>query len=55
MRVSGLLALVAALSLSLSACMRSGLAPGKTGEQAASVNMQLSIEYMKLGKLGSSR
>ncbi|HEY3657920.1 MAG TPA: type IV pilus biogenesis/stability protein PilW [Steroidobacteraceae bacterium] len=55
MRVSGLLALVAALSLSLPACMRSGLAPGKTGEQAASVNMQLSIEYMKLGKLGSSR
>jgi len=55
MRISGLLALVAALSLSLSACMRSGLAPGKTGEQAASINMQLAIEYMKLGKLGSSR
>ena len=39
----------------LSGCMHSGLAPGKTGSQAAVVNMQLAIEYMKLGKLADSR
>jgi type IV pilus assembly protein PilF len=33
----------------------SGLAPGKTAAQAASVNVQLAIEYMKLGKLSDSR
>ena len=36
-------------------CMRSGLAPGKSGAQAAGVNVQLAIEYLKLGKLGDSR
>jgi type IV pilus assembly protein PilF len=36
-------------------CMHSGLAPGKTGAQAASINVQLAIEYLKLGKLGDSR
>jgi type IV pilus assembly protein PilF len=46
---------VALLSLSLSACVRTGLAPGKTAAQAAKVNMQLAIEYMKLGKLAASR
>ncbi|MEA3134928.1 MAG: type pilus assembly protein PilF [Gammaproteobacteria bacterium] len=46
---------VAMLSLSLSACVKSGLAPGRTRAQAAKVNIQLAIEYMKLGKLTSSR
>ncbi len=54
MRVRGLFAglMMAALC---AGCMRSGLAPGKTGAQAASVNIQLAIEYMKIGKLGDSR
>jgi type IV pilus assembly protein PilF len=39
----------------LCACVHSGLAPGKTGEQAAAVNVQLAIEYMKIGKLGPAR
>jgi type IV pilus assembly protein PilF len=48
--------LAAALALTASAgCMHSGLAPGKTGAQAASINVQLAIEYLKLGKLGDSR
>lgn len=56
MRMGGLLALaVLMLDLSLSACVHSGLAPGKTGAQAASVNTQLAIEYMRLGKMGDSR
>jgi type IV pilus assembly protein PilF len=48
-------AAVVLLSGSLAACMSTGLAPGKTPTQAANVNMQLAIEYMKLGKLASSR
>jgi type IV pilus assembly protein PilF len=55
MKQSGSMLAVVLLGLSLSACMNTGLAPGKTAAEAASVNMQLAIEYMKLGKLGSSR
>jgi type IV pilus assembly protein PilF len=48
--------LASVLVLALNAgCMHSGLAPGKTGAQAAGVNVQLAIEYMKLGQLGNSR
>lgn len=44
------------ISLAASAgCMHSGLAPGKTGAQAATVNVQLAIEYMKIGKLTAAR
>ena len=50
----GLLAAVLVLGLT-AGCMHSGLAPGKTGAQAAAVNVQLAIEYLKLGKLGDSR
>jgi type IV pilus assembly protein PilF len=50
----GLLASVLVLGLT-AGCMHSGLAPGKTGAQAAGVNVQLAIEYLKLGKLGDSR
>ncbi len=48
-------AVIAVFGLCLSACVHSGLAPGKTGEQAAAVNVQLAIEYMKIGKLGPAR
>jgi type IV pilus assembly protein PilF len=40
---------------SCAGCMHSGLAPGKTAAQAAGVNVQLAIEYLKLGKLANSR
>ena len=43
------------LGLALSACVHSGLAPGKTGAEAAAVNVQLAIEYMKIGKLSAAR
>jgi type IV pilus assembly protein PilF len=36
-------------------CSHQGLAPGKTLSQAADINMQLAIEYMKLNKLADSR
>ena len=36
-------------------CVHSGLAPGKTGAQAAAVNVQLAIEYLKIGKLAAAR
>lgn len=39
----------------LPACVHSGLAPGKTGAQAAKVNVQLAIEYMKINKLAAAR
>ena len=39
----------------LPACVHSGLAPGKTGADAAKINVQLAIEYMKLGKLAAAR
>ncbi len=55
MKRSGRLAMVVFLGLGLPACMSTGLAPGKSAAQAASVNMQLAIEYMKLGKLAPSR
>lgn len=54
MRITRVLACALALILS-AGCMRSGLAPGKTAAQAASINVQLAIEYLKLGKLGDSR
>lgn len=41
--------------LLLTGCIHSGLAPGRKGEEAASVNVQLAIEYMKLNKLAASR
>jgi type IV pilus assembly protein PilF len=40
---------------SMPACVHSGLAPGKTGAEAAKVNVQLAIEYMKIGKLAAAR
>ena len=43
------------LAAALTGCVHTGLAPGKTTEQAADVNMQLAIEYMKLGNLATSR
>jgi type IV pilus assembly protein PilF len=46
---------VAMLTLGLSACVSTGLAPGRTGAQAAAVNVQLAIEYMKIGKLAAAR
>lgn len=55
MKQYGSMLVVVVLGLSLSACMNTGLAPGKTPAEAASVNMQLAIEYMKLGKLAQSR
>jgi type IV pilus assembly protein PilF len=57
MKISGLVAVMmtATLGSVLCACMHSGLAPGKTAAQAAATNVQLAIEYMKLGKLSSSR
>jgi type IV pilus assembly protein PilF len=39
----------------LPGCVHSGLAPGKTGAEAAKVNVQLAIEYMKLNKLAAAR
>lgn len=51
------LALLAALA-ALAGCAapsQSRLAPGKSPEQAASVNEQLAIEYMKLDKLSTAR
>jgi type IV pilus assembly protein PilF len=49
------LAAAVVLALSLAACVNSGLAPGKTGADAAKVNVQLAIEYMKIGKLAAAR
>jgi type IV pilus assembly protein PilF len=48
-------AMVLALVVASPACVRTGLAPGKTGAQAAKVNVQLAIEYMKIGKLAPAR
>ncbi len=57
MKPAGLLAapVVLLLALGVGGCMHSGLAPGKTGAQAAAVNVQLAIEYMKIGKLAAAR
>jgi type IV pilus assembly protein PilF len=41
--------------LCLSACVSNRLAPGKTPAAAASVNVQLAIEYMRLDKLAIAR
>jgi type IV pilus assembly protein PilF len=45
----------AILALTLSGCISSNLAPGKSPQDAASVNTQLAIEYLKLGKLGTAQ
>jgi type IV pilus assembly protein PilF len=45
----------AILALTLSACISSNLAPGKSPQDAASVNTQLAIEYLKLDKLGTAQ
>ena len=56
MTLKSLLAVTAVLlGSSLAACVTTGLAPGKTGAEAASVNVQLAIEYMKIGKLAAAR
>ncbi len=44
-----------ALALMLGGCVPTHLAPGKSGADAAAVNVQLAIEYMKLDKLSASR
>ncbi|MEA3150058.1 MAG: type pilus assembly protein PilF [Gammaproteobacteria bacterium] len=54
MTLKGLIAAVVMLG-GLCGCVHSGLAPGKTGAQAAGVNVQLAIEYMKIGKLAAAR
>jgi type IV pilus assembly protein PilF len=46
---------VAMLGSGVAGCAHSGLAPGKTGAEAAATNVQLAIEYLKLGKLLDSR
>ena len=56
MKITGWLTFsVLLLGSSLLACTHTGLAPGKTAAQAAAVNVQLAIEYMKLGRMGPSR
>lgn len=47
--------LVTFCGITLAGCSHGGLAPGKTGAQAAAVNVQLAIEYMKIGKLAPAR
>jgi type IV pilus assembly protein PilF len=55
MMQKGLLA-AGLLVLGLAGCGgHSGLAPGKTGAQAAAVNVQLAIEYLKINKLAAAR
>jgi len=44
-----------AATLCLAACVTNRLAPGKTPQAAASVNVQLAIEYMRLDKLAIAR
>jgi type IV pilus assembly protein PilF len=55
MNFARLLLIAVIVGLSITGCMHSGLAPGKTGAQAASVNVQLAIEYMKIDKLAAAR
>ena len=55
MKRNGVMALGVLCVAALAGCMSTGLAPGKSAAQAATVNMQLAIEYMKLGKLQSSQ
>jgi type IV pilus assembly protein PilF len=56
-RANGLAAAVisVAAALVLSGCMRSGVVSGKSVSEAANVNMQLAIEYMKLNNLAVAR
>ena len=46
---------VAILAAALSACVHTGFGSNKNPVQAASANVQLAIEYMKLDKLALSR
>jgi type IV pilus assembly protein PilF len=46
---------LAMLGLTVAACSQNGLARGKKGPEAASINVQLAIEYMKIGKLAAAR
>jgi len=59
MKRSGVLAVIATSvvmsAAGLPGCVRSELAPGKTGADAAKVNVQLAIEYMQIGKLSPAR
>ncbi len=56
MKLKGVVAATLVIfGLGLVACVHSGLAPGKTGRQAAAVNVQLAIEYMKINKLATAR
>jgi type IV pilus assembly protein PilF len=50
-----LIATVLVVAAGLPACVPTHLAPGRNATDAASVNMQLAIEYMKLDKLAASR
>lgn len=43
------------LAVALSGCVSTNLAPGKSPKDAAAVNVQLAIEYLRLGKLSTSR
>jgi type IV pilus assembly protein PilF len=43
------------LALALGACVHTGFGSNKNPAQAASANVQLAIEYMKLGRLALSR
>jgi type IV pilus assembly protein PilF len=43
------------LAFGLAGCVPTHLAPGRNASDAASVNVQLAIEYMKLDKLAASR
>ncbi len=43
------------LAVAISGCVATNLAPGKTASDAATVNMQLAIEYLRLGKLATAR
>jgi type IV pilus assembly protein PilF len=46
---------LALLALALPACVSNNVAPGKSPAAAASVNTQLAIEYLKIGKLATAR
>ncbi len=52
---AALLSMGLAASVWAAGCAQRGPASGRTAEQAAGTNMQLAIEYMKLGKMSTSR
>jgi type IV pilus assembly protein PilF len=51
LRGIGVSAAAMLVCLALTACVSSGLARGKSPHEAATVNMQLAVEYMKLNNL----